>query len=313
MNLLSTKLSPMRAWLELVRLPNLFTVPGDVLAGAGFAAAATFSADRLSFGQLALAVVAAVAVYAAGLIDNDLVDCAEDAAERPARPLPSGRVSAAAASRARAALFLIPALVAVSGVMPLAWVVVQMALVAAVLVYNRIKGLVPEVGFVLMGVCRGLNLLGGAALAGLFAGGAGESAVAAVALCWTLYVAGITVFASHETRCAPGAARYLLAIPVAALALVGLLPSVSRDAAVMAAAAALAGTAGVVVALRQCPAGPDPARVPRTVGQLVRLLIPMQALLCLSVHTHGAAWGAAALLLVCWSLAVRLGRRFYAS
>lgn len=313
MNLLSTKTSPMRAWLELIRLPNLFTVPGDVLAGAGFAAAAMFFADRLSLVQVALAMVAAVAVYAAGLIDNDLVDCAEDAAERPARPLPSGRVSVTAASRVRAALFLIPALVAVTGVMPLAWVVVQMALVAAILVYNRIKGLVPEVGFVLMGACRGLNLLGGAALAGFFAGSAGESAVAAVALCWTLYVAGITVFASLETRRAPGAARYLLALPVAALALVGWLPSVSGGAAVMAAAAALAGTAGAVVALRQCPAGPDPARVPRTVGRLVRLLIPMQALLCLAAYAHGAAWVAAALLGGCWFLAVRLGRRFYAS
>jgi len=301
----------MRAWLELVRLPNLFTVPGDVLAGAGFAAAAISSADRLALPQVALAVIAAVAVYAAGLIDNDLVDCAEDAAERPTRPLPSGRVSAAAASRARAALFLIPALVAVSGVMPPAWVVVQIALVAAVLVYNRIKGLVPEAGFLLMGVCRGLNLLGGAALAGFFTGGAGEPAVAAAALCWTLYVAGITVFASHETRRAPGAARYLLALPVAALALVGCFPGMA-EAALVAAAAALAGTAGVVVALRQCPAGPDPARVPRTVGRLVRLLIPMQALLCLATGGR-AAWTAAASLLVCWFLAVRLGRRFHAS
>src|SRR5438067_12984617 len=79
--------SSFRAWLQLLRLPNLFTVPGDPLAGFLLA----WDGKReLSF--LALAIAVSLCFYGAGLLWNDLADRAVDRAERPQRPLPSGAV-----------------------------------------------------------------------------------------------------------------------------------------------------------------------------------------------------------------------------
>lgn len=78
------------AWAELLRISALFTVPGDALAGAAAAGAAP---NRRTL----LAVGSSLCLYEAGMVLNDWADREEDARERPHRPLPSGRVSPAAA------------------------------------------------------------------------------------------------------------------------------------------------------------------------------------------------------------------------
>ncbi|MGW3284160.1 SCO3242 family prenyltransferase [Streptomyces sp. NPDC001002] len=78
------------AWAELLRLPALFTVPGDALAGA--AATATTPNSRTL-----LAIGSSLCLYTAGMALNDWADREEDAAERPHRPLPSGRIHPTAA------------------------------------------------------------------------------------------------------------------------------------------------------------------------------------------------------------------------
>ena len=78
------------AWAELLRLPALFTVPGDALAGA--AATATTPNSRTL-----LAIGSSLCLYEAGMALNDWADQDEDAAERPHRPLPSGRIHPTAA------------------------------------------------------------------------------------------------------------------------------------------------------------------------------------------------------------------------
>lgn len=67
------------AWAELLRLPALFTVPGDALAGA--AAAGVRPGPRTL-----LAIGSSLCLYEAGMALNDWADRAEDAAERPHRP-----------------------------------------------------------------------------------------------------------------------------------------------------------------------------------------------------------------------------------
>src|SRR5438105_13125640 len=79
--------SKLRAWLQLFRVPNLFTVPGDPLAGFLLA----WDEKRPPFFLLS-AVLASLCFYSAGLLLNDLADIAEDRIERPMRPLPSGAV-----------------------------------------------------------------------------------------------------------------------------------------------------------------------------------------------------------------------------
>src|SRR5690606_22559394 len=84
----------MRALLELVRAPAALSVPGDTLAGAA-------AAGRRPAAGLALA---SVLMYWSGMALNDWADREEDAAERPERPIPSGRISPGAALGLAAAL-----------------------------------------------------------------------------------------------------------------------------------------------------------------------------------------------------------------
>jgi hypothetical protein len=86
-----------RDWAELLRVSALFTVPGDALAGA---AAAGLRPNRRTL----LAIAASLSLYEAGMALNDWADRAEDAVERPHRPLPSGRIAPSAALGAAAAL-----------------------------------------------------------------------------------------------------------------------------------------------------------------------------------------------------------------
>ncbi|MEW1585466.1 SCO3242 family prenyltransferase [Micromonospora vinacea] len=74
---------------ELVRAPAALSVPGDVIAGAA-------AAGALSPRTPALAG-ASVLLYWAGMAANDWADRRLDAEERPERPIPSGRVTPAAA------------------------------------------------------------------------------------------------------------------------------------------------------------------------------------------------------------------------
>ncbi|MGW4569462.1 UbiA family prenyltransferase, partial [Streptomyces sp. NPDC004561] len=85
-----------RAWAELLRLPALFTVPGDVLAGAA-------TVPGRPRGRTLLAAGSSLCLYEAGMALNDWADREEDAVERPHRPLPSGRVHPTAALTAACA------------------------------------------------------------------------------------------------------------------------------------------------------------------------------------------------------------------
>ncbi|ARX87660.1 hypothetical protein SMD44_07141 [Streptomyces alboflavus] len=87
----------LRAWAELLRLPALFTVPGDALAGA---AATGLRPGRGTF----LAIGSSLCLYEAGMALNDWADRDEDAVDRPHRPIPSGRVTPIAAFTAAVAL-----------------------------------------------------------------------------------------------------------------------------------------------------------------------------------------------------------------
>ncbi len=187
--------STARAYLELVRLPNIFTAMADVAMGFLFVRAISGPRDGLVLGLL---VTASSLLYAAGVVLGDLFDMQIDARQRPERPLPSGRVLPAVAAWLGWELLLI-------GV-ALAWVVafftgnlrpgvVAGLLAACIVLYDaRLKR--TPVGPVLMGACRMLNVLLGMSVAAapwqvehwLVAGGIGA------------YIVGVTWFARTETR-----------------------------------------------------------------------------------------------------------------
>src|SRR5438874_1337202 len=80
------KLRPPRAWLQLFRAPNLFTVPGDPVAGYLLVVRGSFT------GAVFAAIGASLCFYCAGLVLNDIADIEEDRRDRPMRPLPSGAI-----------------------------------------------------------------------------------------------------------------------------------------------------------------------------------------------------------------------------
>src|SRR3954464_260986 len=74
---------------ELVRLPAVLSVPGDVLLGAAA------SGQMGNVPRTAGVGASSCSLYLAGMALNDYADREVDAVERPSRPIPSGRVSPA--------------------------------------------------------------------------------------------------------------------------------------------------------------------------------------------------------------------------
>ena len=78
-------------YLALVRLPNLFTLPSNILVGMATVSSLAFTLT--SFTQFLLLVTISVLLYCVGIVLNDLYDFDIDRKERPNRPLPSGKIS----------------------------------------------------------------------------------------------------------------------------------------------------------------------------------------------------------------------------
>lgn len=172
--------------VELLRPPNLFTVPGDPLCGALLAAHGVWN------WRLAPAMGISLGCYCAGLLLNDVVDYAEDSRERPGRPLPRGAVSRAAAGWMAAGLLA----AAVGCGAALGMGVVTGALAGTVLLYNGWAKRSGVLGPVLMGMCRGLSVLVGAAAVG---NGYRDGRVMGTAVLIGVYIATVTVMAREET------------------------------------------------------------------------------------------------------------------
>jgi 4-hydroxybenzoate polyprenyltransferase len=209
---------PLRTYLRLIRLPNVLTAAADGLAGWLIAGGALDRPDR--WGLIALA---SMAVYAGGIVLNDLCDLELDRVERPERPLPSGAVSISAA-RALAAILL-------SAGPLLAWagggrygLAVGTTLTLAVVAYDASLRRTP-LGPLAMGSCRALNLLMGVAAASVapdLAAALGTGA--AYAFGYGLFVAGLTWTSRAETSTGRSASvAFGLAVQNAALILIAAL------------------------------------------------------------------------------------------
>jgi 4-hydroxybenzoate polyprenyltransferase len=184
-----------KPYLQLVRLPNLFTAAADPLAGWLLVGGSLGNAR----GWLPL-VGAGVSIYAAGMILNDVFDLEIDRVERPGRPLPSGRVSRRLAATFGAGLLVLgPALAALAGMTSL---MVALVLAACVLGYDG--GLKRTLmGPQVMGSCRSLNLLLGMSLAHALGGPPGWLA----AFAFGLFVTGVTWISRDEAAAEGGKAR----------------------------------------------------------------------------------------------------------
>lgn len=191
--------------LRLVRPANLPSAAADALAGAAIVGVA-------EPGVYATLALSGVLLYAGGVALNDVFDADLDAAERPERPIPSGQVSVKGGFWLGAALMASGAAAAFT-VNVVAGVVATAVAYAAV-VYDRWAKPNPLWGPLVMGACRGLNLLLGMAAAPLL-----MPANAAWALVPVLYVAALTALSRGENgRAAPRDAAVALAAALTVMA-----------------------------------------------------------------------------------------------
>ena len=127
----TSKHETLRGWFQLIRLPHLFTVPGDPLIGFLTAGGLAQSAGGGYF-QIAAVCFISFAMSLFGIITNDLADIQIDMTQHPDRPLPRGIVSPRAASYAAQLCFLAAVVPAVC----LGWRFTFITLVALICIYT---------------------------------------------------------------------------------------------------------------------------------------------------------------------------------
>lgn len=297
------------AYLQLIRLPNVLTAAADSLAGR------LLAGDTLSnpLGWLPVAF-ASMILYASGTALNDVFDIEIDRAERPGRPLPSGRVPfRVAAWLGGLGLVIGPALALASG--SHASAIVAVALAACILAYDAGVKHTP-LGPAFMGACRALNLLMGLAYAPRLGGPAAWCAAAA----YGLFVAGITVISRSETQ--EGERRGLIAgLGLENLALLGLAaaamshrhfpaPAPGREMIPLEGILALAVIALVV---NQSAAAAISRPEPRTIQRTVKLGILSLVWLDFALVVAVRGIGPAAIVAALWVPAFLLGRWLYST
>ena len=187
-------MSSLFAYVELLRLPNLFTAVADVAMGFLFVRGGVDG--PVDAGTLMLLIAASCCFYSAGTVLNDVFDLETDKLKRPERPLPSGRVAPAAAHRLGRGL-LIGGLVLgglAAGVVGFTRpAIIGAALAGFVVLYNAWMKRTP-LGPAVMGGCRMLNVLLGMSVAS--GSLVGEHWLTAGAI--GTYVTGVTWFARSE-------------------------------------------------------------------------------------------------------------------
>lgn len=301
-----------RAWLELLRVPNLFTVPGDPVAGFMLTGAACQVIwMEKAFCALGECILTSLFLYAAGLVTNDLFDFKEDLRDRAARPLTSGRVGRLSAGLVAGVFFAAGIASAFYAGQPTG--ILAVVLAAAILAYNAAVKRIPVVGPLNMGLCRGLSSALGASVFGFKAFQSPFVIAAAGGL--TLYVMFVTLIAAKETTGrAPGWLAILPAVILlpwlVSLELVGgndVMATVTLAPAL--AAAAIACKTGIDIWNQR-----KPAAVSKAIGTFLRLLILAQASICLTASKPpDTALFAGIALILLWPASTWLGRKFYAS
>ena len=303
---MSDTTSPFRlaAWLQLLRLPNLFTLPGDVLAG--YALATAGFARGVDATHLGAALGVSLLLYASGLLFNDWFDREEDARERPNRPLPAGAVRpGAVAGAAIGAMIAALALAPFAGPRTLG---VALVLAALILFYDGCGKRFPRFGVLALGGCRALNLLLGAAAAGPLDPSRPWPLVAAALSFY--YIVAVSVVAAKETERLPGGGALGLLAATPLLLLLGGLPGLQGDGcwgARVAWGVAAISIWGLTNSLRRLT---DVHHVGRHVGWLLQALVFIQAFWAAAA---GANCCVVAGMLALWLPARFSNRWFYGS
>lgn len=292
----------MLAYLQLVRLPTVFTAMADIFLGFTLTHGGLQPWDKF-VGLL----IASSGLYLAGMVFNDVFDVRQDAQERPGRPIPSGRVSMRAAVVLGTILMSIGILAAATVA---TWsLIMAVCLVPAILGYDAILKRTP-LGPLGMGLCRFLNVMLGASD---FPGVAGQSVWNSpqfrCALGLGTYIVGVTWFARTEAK--ESSRSQLLGAMAVVLGGIGLLAWLvhSRPAAVENPLIVylMLGMFATNLCLRAATAIADPR--PGRVQPMIKLLLLSYVMLCATMVYWHTGDGGLALVTACLVVpAMLLGR-----
>ena len=181
----------LREYLLLIRLPNVFTTPSNILAG--YFAAVTVAEAHIA--HLIALMVSSGLLYVGGIVLNDYFDVEIDKRERPSRPLPSGNISKRhALAIAMVALLIANTIALVVGPISLT---VSVVLTFTIIAYDyRLKhGLL---GPFAMAGARFLNVILGASPVLLYINNHSYAIVGAAAASLFLYIVVITILSKKE-------------------------------------------------------------------------------------------------------------------
>ena len=176
-----------RAYLNLIRIPNVLTAAADVIAGHLYVRGDSQWPTLLSL------CIASMFLYAGGATLNDILDLERDRTERPKRPLPAGIISQRNASVLVVVVFVIAVATAVTVGGRAGWIAAF--LVVAILLYNGVLKTTIAAP-VMMGTCRALNLLLGMHDAETIA----TTTILLPVAVMRAYVTALTFFARTESR-----------------------------------------------------------------------------------------------------------------
>jgi 4-hydroxybenzoate polyprenyltransferase len=193
------------AFLQLIRVPNLFTVPGDAAVGI-LAAGGAF----ISFEYLKTALIL-LGFYIFGLITNDIADYKVDLKERPDRPLPSGRISLKTA--VITALLLLGGIFSLSAGFSRTFFLTEGFLLFMILAYNFFLKKNSVTGPFAISLCR----VSGVILGFYAAGGQPDSRpfmLYVAAWCWFLYFLSLSLAAYYETDPQKAVRGAFMAFPI---------------------------------------------------------------------------------------------------
>jgi len=196
------------AYMQLFRLPNVFTAQADICMGFFFV-----NGDLRQWPVFACLLAATSLLYTAGMVLNDVFDIEIDRRDRPQRPLPSGQIDLKHARLLGFAMLLLGVAFAfLAGALapadtPLAWRGGAVAIVLAICVvlYDAVLKQTPLAPLV-MGGCRFFNVLLGMSIAPEVLGVevwrlAGYDAAQLLAAGGLgVYIAGVTLFARSEAK-----------------------------------------------------------------------------------------------------------------
>lgn len=261
-------MTQLRAWLQLVRLPAVFTAMADIFLGFLIA-----QQSLAPTGAFALLLVASSCLYLAGMLFNDVFDCKEDARLRPERPIPSGRISLRSAIAVGSAL-VVGGLIAAAFVGPNSLLTAGV-LTACIFAYDG-GAKRTSWGPLVMGACRFLNVMLGASVVSPF-----PLLAPLLGAGLAVYVAGVTAFARHEAEVSRPEKLVKAAVLVNAgiAILIGVV--IAKGGGATARQAVLLGVIALSIDLRLFAAvgEPSPARVQAAVRTMLLSLVMLDAAL----------------------------------